>query len=126
MGKFFASAKVRRDLDGYPLNNDDSRMWIVAFDGENVIGFGSFGVDKNEIGNLYDAWVHPDFRRHGIHTHMLNLRMEWFIEHNIETIRVVAYPSTQKLFTKLGFLVERMRGRYAYMCGAPVLCEEVK
>ena len=68
MGKFFASAKVRRDFHGYPLNNDDARQWIVAFDGENVIGFGSFGVDKNEIGHLYDAWVHPDFRKRGIHT----------------------------------------------------------
>ena len=126
MGKFFASAKVRRDFHGYPLNNDDARQWIVAFDGENVIGFGSFGVDKNEIGHLYDAWVHPDFRKRGIHTHMLNLRMQWFLNHNIESVKVIAYPSTEKLFKKLGFCIERMRGQYAYMCGAPILCEEVQ
>lgn len=124
MGKFFASAEVRRDFDGYPLNNDDSRLWIVAFDGEKVVGFGSFGVNKKDVGQFYDAWVHPDYRKQGIHKKMINYRMHWFIDHNISTVRVVAYPSTVEMFKKLGFSIEQQRGKYAYMIGIPTLMED--
>lgn len=124
MGKFFASADIRRDLDGYPLNNDDSRMWIVAFDGEKPVGFGSFGVLKNNEGQLYDAWVAPEYRRQGIHKSLLAMRLDWFAEHGVVTVHVIAYPSTRERFLQMGFKIDRMRGKYAYMSGATGDVEE--
>lgn len=121
MGKFFASAAVMRDLHGYPLNNDDSRMWIVAFSGERVVGFASFGVGKRDEGHLFDAWVDLGYRKRGIYARMLDLCMQWFIDHNISLVHVIAYPGMQERFNKLGFTLDNMRGKYAYMSGAPAL-----
>lgn len=40
LGYFFASKKFRKELEGYPLSNEDDWIWFVAFNKDNnVIGF---------------------------------------------------------------------------------------
>jgi ribosomal protein S18 acetylase RimI-like enzyme len=123
MGKFFASAAVRKDFDGYPINNEPSRQWIIALIGDKVVGFGSFDLIKDDIGQLFDAWVDPDYRRNHIYRTILDYRMQWFIDHEIKVVRVVAYPTTRGVFESLGFAITRVRGKYAYMEGTPVRIE---
>lgn len=122
MGKFFASMDIRREV-GYAISNDDNRLWVVAFEGEHVIGFASFGIDKKGCGHFYDAWIAEKHRHKGIYKIMTNYRMHWFVNHNISAIRIIVPPEGLEFYKKLGFTVETMRGKYSWMVGKPVFIE---
>ena len=40
LGYLFASKKIRKELEGYPLSNEDDWIWFIAFDKDNkIVGF---------------------------------------------------------------------------------------
>lgn len=56
LGYFFASKKFRKELEGYPLSNEDDWIWFVAFNKDNnVIGFLSLEpmVSGYKIDSIY-------------------------------------------------------------------------
>lgn len=49
MGYLFASKKIRKELGGYPLSNDDNWTWLIAkLDGE-IIGFAAIEPQKTSL-----------------------------------------------------------------------------
>lgn len=118
MGKFFALNSYKRDF-GYIIRNKEGRMWVVALLTKRVIGFGSFAVDKNDVGHLYDAWVDKKYRKKDVYRTILNLRMNWFKDHNIKQVKAVIPPHLLSRFEELGFKTEKYNGKYANMIGEP-------
>ena len=118
MGKFFALLKYGREI-GYRISNAPGRMWVVALLTDEVIGFGSFSVDKHGIGHIHDAWVDAKFRKKDVYRTILNLRMTWFQDHNVGEVHAVIPPHLLKRFEEIGFETETYRGKYAYMKGEP-------
>ncbi|MDI9393288.1 MAG: GNAT family N-acetyltransferase [Synergistota bacterium] len=114
MGYIFASAEIRKELDGYPINNDPGRQWVVAFRNDDIVGFRSFGQSEGK-GVFYEAWVAPQYRRSGIYRAMLALAESELTDKNVKIISVVANEKARPILEKFGFDVDRMRGRFAYM-----------
>lgn len=118
MGKFFALNIYSREI-GYIIRDDKDRMWVVAMISNTVIGFGSFSVDKNNIGRIHDSWVDKKYRGKDVYRTILNLRMNWFKDHKVEQVKAVIPPHLISRFESIGFVTEKLNGKYAQMNGTP-------
>jgi GNAT superfamily N-acetyltransferase len=68
MGSFFASAQVRRECGGYPLNDGPLYHWFVALDPEarsQVLGFISVEF-RSDHARVRDGYVRPSARGRGL------------------------------------------------------------
>ncbi len=61
--------------------------------------------------------VHPEFRRRGIATHLMNRCIERLREKRIESVKLDATDQGRPVYLKLGFKDERPICRYAGRCG---------
>lgn len=115
MGHVFASADIRKELDGYPINNDNDRYWIVAFNKKGkLVGFRAFG-NSDEKGYFYDTWIDEQFRGTGIYRVMFDHAESELVDRGVKTISVIGNEKARPILEKFGFVVDRMRGRFAYM-----------
>lgn len=115
LGHVFASADIRKELDGYPINNDAERMWIVVFEGDRLIGFRSFGYKNDDEAVFFDSWVHPDFRHNGIYRTMIDLAVKEIRKAGRTSISAIANEKSLLILTKKGFEETRKRGRFTYL-----------
>lgn len=115
LGHIFASAEIRKDLDGYPINNDDERLWIIAFDGDRVIGFRSLGYKNDDEAVFFDSWVHPDFRHNGIYRTMIDFAVKEIRKAGRTSVNAIANEKSLPILTKKGFEETRKRGRFTYL-----------
>ena len=89
-------------------------LYISALDGKgDVVGTGRVSVN-NGWGGIYCMGVHPDYRRRGIATAIVERLMECAIEHGASQswlLVAAANAAAQKLYTSNGFTEV---GRYHY------------
>lgn len=67
MGRFFASAAVRKDCGGYPLNDGPAYRWFVAHrePGPEILGF--MGIEEQtDIVRIRYGYVCPEYRGNGL------------------------------------------------------------
>ncbi|MDI9423592.1 MAG: GNAT family N-acetyltransferase [Spirochaetota bacterium] len=114
-GHIFASAAIRKELDGYPINNDDERLWICAFEGERLVGFRSFGYKNDEEAVFFDSWVHSDFRGNGIYRTMIDLALKEIRKNGRTHVTAIANEKSLPILLKKGFEEVRKRGRFTYL-----------
>ena len=117
LGHIFASAEIRKELDGYAINNDDGRLWIVAMEDVAVIGFRSFGLksgDENQA-VFYDAWVHPDRRNNGIYRKLIDYALSEIRKLGRSEVLAIANERSLPVLSKRGFTEYRKRGRFTYL-----------
>jgi GNAT superfamily N-acetyltransferase len=115
VGHIFADAEIRKELDGYPINNDAERMWIAAFEGERLIGFRSFGYKNDENAVFFDSWVHPDFRHNGVYRTMIDLAIKEIRKTGRTSINAIANEKSLPILSKKGFEETHKRGRFTYL-----------
>lgn len=115
LGHVFASAEIRKELDGYPINNDAERMWVVAFEGDRLIGFRSFGYKSDDDAVFFDSWVHPDFRHNGVYRTMIDLAIKEIRKTGRTAINAIANDKSLPILSKRGFKETRKRGRFTYL-----------
>lgn len=115
MGWIFASAEIRKDLDDYPINNDGDRLWIVAMEGEMVVGFRSFGFKNDTDAVFFDAWVRPERRGNGVYRKMLDLALKHVRKGGRICVTAIANANSLPALTKAGFKETRRRGKFAYL-----------
>jgi GNAT superfamily N-acetyltransferase len=117
LGHIFASTEIRKELDGYAINNDDERLWIVTMEDVAVIGFLSFGLKSNNENQaiFYDAWVHPDRRNNGIYRKLINLSLSKIRKLERSEVLVIANERSLPVLSKCGFTEYRKRGRFTYL-----------
>lgn len=115
MGNVFASPEIRKDMDGYPVSNIPGRQWIVAFDGQTVVGFRSFDINEDTV--VYrDAWVDEIYRNNGLYTRMLETAETLLsMATAVKRIKAIGNPKAAPILQKHGFVVTSMRGRFAYL-----------
>lgn len=120
MGNFFASKKIRKEFNGYPLNDSDDHTWFVTLDrNENVTAFLGVSLEKihrNE-GWITEMYTLPDYRQKGLAAKLLSTAIEYLQENdNIHFIKVVAHPESysHNLFKINKFKVESTKGAYTY------------
>lgn len=121
LGWIFASKQIRAELDGYPIDNDDDRYWVVALspNKDRVVGFRSFGCspEKNKA-MFYDAWVHPEYRKKGIYSRMNKIAISQMISScPCAVLTATANDRSLPGLLKLGLTVHRKVGRFHKLSG---------
>src|SRR5574341_1232765 len=81
--------------DEYQASPDDlahviatSQFFVVAYDGEQLVGFGRVLTDGVLHAMIYDMIVHTDYQGHGIGTQILQRLIEWCEEHYIRDVQL--------------------------------------
>lgn len=106
LGRFFCSKEIIKELDGYPIYNNDNYVWIVAIAGTSVVGFYSHFC-KGGIIHLDNCYVVPEYRKTGISKTLFSL----FLQSNRDKeIRVIT--KVPSFYEKHGFKAVTQRGRY--------------
>lgn len=98
MGPFFASRSVAHEI-GACMCSDASMSWLLALDGNRVIGFGA-AVIVGRRGSLRMGYVIHSMRKNGIGAHMLNERIRYVAE-RCKIIRV--NTRRPRIFVSYGF-----------------------
>lgn len=114
IGKYFESKEIAK-AHGRPLHSDDTYTWVVAMDGEEVVGFSALRVAKNKNAELRSAYVVPTHRKQGIGTAMIAQRIELarqqgakLLRTTIDPARIEKYPEFVKDIQKGKWLVIKM------------------
>ncbi len=82
-----------------------SHCFILAMEGDRVIGMGRAISDGASDAYLQDVTVHPDFRRRGIAGELVRRLVERLHGDGLRWIGVIAEGDARPLYEKLGFKV---------------------
>jgi hypothetical protein len=116
MGHIFASREIRKELDGYPVENEPGRKWVVVYYGDEVVGFRSYDVNEKGEGVYYDAWVREDCRKNGLYRQMLDLaESELKKSFGVSVIKAIGNSTSAPILKKKGFHTVKMRGKFHVM-----------
>lgn len=110
MGKFFASKQIHKELD-VPLLSDDNYYWFVCVFNNDIVGFAALEI-KTNYGILKHAYVLSGFRKQGIYSHLLKMRVNKAKQLKLSYIKTTAAPTTAKAFNNLGFIQTSINGKY--------------
>lgn len=103
MGRYFASAKVKRDL-GIAMNSDETYQWFLAFIGDRLAGFCALSPAKTgtDLKHLYVV------EGEGVETQLLGCA----IAAASKPLRATVREDEFALYEKQGFKVVKRRGQY--------------
>lgn len=111
MGPFFASPQVRKDLGGYPMNDSEDMVWLVALDKRrfDVAGFISLQPRGDRL-HLRDGYVCPESRGKGVFSELLGKSLHYAFQHKA-TVETRAPASCRELLEGTGFSTVREVGK---------------
>ena len=101
MGRWFASAQVKRDL-GIAMNSDETYTWFLAFINGELAGFCALVPAKNHT-DLKHVYVLPGHEEKGIEKQVVSAAVTAGKKPFKATVRQEELPFYQKFeFTKVG------------------------
>ena len=107
LGPFLGARDVRKEFDGYPLSNADDWTWIVAEDGDEIVGFVSI-EPKNKVLQFSAGYVIPSHRRKGVYKRLIKEAVKFAGNRAMD---VVTREYLVPLFEKAGFQALKMKGK---------------
>ncbi|NLS25093.1 hypothetical protein S2M10_00560 [Sphingomonas sp. S2M10] len=112
MGRFFASATVRKDCGGYPLNDGAGYRWFVVrrTPSSEVLGF--VGIEQQAgIFRIRYGYVCPDVRGHGLFRALRMAVLACIDDHGAESWASVPQTCVEQL-APYGFITHSTRGSW--------------
>lgn len=107
LGYLFASRNIRKELGGYPLNNEDNWQWIVATKQDDVVGFIALEPKKKSI-YIDSFYVFEKYRSKGIFQAMLDMALKLY---DNDEITVSCQQTIKDVFEKNNFVQSGQKGR---------------
>ena len=80
-----------------------SYFFVIAYDGDKIIGSGRVVSDGILHAMIYDMIINPDYQRKGIGTKILNMIIDKCIEDNIGDIQLFCAQGKKEFYLKNGF-----------------------
>lgn len=116
VGHLFVDKEIRKDMGG-PLDSNDDYIWLLVLDeGDRIIAFACLDTSKLATkGEVWfdNAYVFPDYRQHGLHARLFDLRMQIVKElSGVRFLKGLARPAARLAFEVRGFDVISERGQY--------------
>ncbi|MCZ8392160.1 N-acetyltransferase [Achromobacter xylosoxidans] len=113
MGRFFASANVRRDCGGYPLSDGPRYLWFIVRRraSNRVLGFISIELMSGEV-RIRDGYVRPEARQLGLFRALRQRVLEYIDALNQPCVLRVPRDCAA-LLQPYGFQVHLTRGNWA-------------
>lgn len=75
LGPFLSRRKIVAEL-GFPVWDEDGKVWFVALDGYHVAGFAAVRFER-ETAVFCSDYVRPEYRRQGIHKRLIEERLKY-------------------------------------------------
>lgn len=115
MGRFFANKQIIKELEG-PMFDDQYHVWLLAMQGDAIVGFSSCRFDEMNKGVAHFAltYVMPDHRRKGLYRCMFSIKQQMCINHNAKFIRGIANPLSKAVFDESGWTAIRQAGKWKH------------
>jgi GNAT superfamily N-acetyltransferase len=109
MGPFLSRRDIVNALSG-PVWDDDGKVWLVAVEGDRVVGFCAYRVAA-KVTLFCSAYVHPDRRGAGIYDALFRERLAQ--AGNLRPrMRATVSAYAAGTFRRYGFTAVGKRGRY--------------
>ena len=80
-----------------------SYFFVMAYDGDKLVGSGRIVSDGILHAMIYDMIIDPEYQRKGIGTKILNIIIDKCIENNIGDIQLFCAQGKKKFYLKSGF-----------------------
>jgi GNAT superfamily N-acetyltransferase len=96
------NAKILSEFDGYPILTGPDYMWFMAMENNYLIGFASLKTTKKGV-KIINAYVLPEYRGKGIHTELIEKRINWCVEKGYTSIEVDCLETSIKQYLNAGF-----------------------
>ena len=99
--------KERKVGDVRNFCRDNPRQVIVAVEGDEIAGYATFGLDRDDrVGSVFNNAVDPVCRGRGIATVMIDWILDKFRREGMNVARLVVFVHNhpaRKVYEKLGF-----------------------
>lgn len=113
IGKYFASAELRKELGG-PMSSNDNYHWFVSSHKGEINGFAALEIKKSGVWFRH-SYVFESSRNNGVYGELLKARMNFCQQQGVDIVPMItcvatgdSLPSLQKI----GFKVISERGKY--------------
>lgn len=113
MGPYLSRRAIVKEI-GYPIWDDDDKVWFVALKDRGLVGFAAISLDGN-IGVLKSAYVRPEHRKQGIYRVLLQSRIEYARERGCSQLRATATKLSAQALAEAGFVEARRSKNYQWM-----------
>lgn len=110
MGRFFGSRQAAKEL-GMPIYDDEDREWIVAIADDQVVGCSAIAF-KKAVFELKSAYIEPAYRKQGIYTEMLQMRIAISKYRGAYGVKASCTPDREQAMLKAGFKPIGYKGKY--------------
>ncbi|RMH94855.1 N-acetyltransferase [Lysobacter pythonis] len=112
MGRFFASATVRRECGGYPLNDGPRYRWFIVKDKHQARVLGFISVERQpDVIRIRECYVRSEARGHGLFRVLRQQVLDYIDDLELGcTMRVP--EGCAAYLTPYGFQVRSARGRW--------------
>lgn len=112
MGRFFASATVRRECGGYPLNDGPRHLWFIARHQvqARVMGFISVEHLADRV-HIRDAYLRSEARQQGLFRELRRQVLEYIDGLGQPCTTSVPKPCVERLLPH-GFHIQSTRGNW--------------
>ncbi|MGE8655885.1 MAG: N-acetyltransferase [Achromobacter sp.] len=112
MGRFFASATVRRDCGGYPLNDSPRHRWFVVRrrGQKRLLGFVGIELLSGAV-RIRDGYIRPEARQRGLFRELRRQVLEYIDELDQPCTLRVPHDCAPLLLPH-GFRVQSSRGSW--------------
>ena len=112
MGKFFASAAVRRECGGYPLNDGLRYRWFTVRHTNSTRILGFISIEKLlDVVRIREGYIRAEVRNRGLFRE-LRARVLAYIDNLGLAAKVQVRQSSVPFLTPHGFQVQGTRGNW--------------
>jgi ribosomal protein S18 acetylase RimI-like enzyme len=100
------------DIGSVYMKTDGNHFWVAQTADGKVVGMIGVQHHDEDVGEIRRLRVHPDYRRRGIGSTLIEQALRWCEEHNYLKITLDTYMDREpaiKLFQKFHFRLSRTR-----------------
>ena len=116
MGRFFASASIRRELGG-PMSDDANHVWLMAYEkgGEEIVAFSGvrFNADRT-VATFTETWVAPEHRNNGLFDRLFTLKYDLCAASGARVVKGMANAASAAAFERHGWQATAVRGSWTH------------
>lgn len=103
---FSMNRSVIRSMGGYPILTDSETTWFIVVKKGNAVAISAIKIRKG-IGLLTYAYTRPEDRRNGLHSILLNKRIDFAKTKGLEYLVADCTANSLKQLLTVGFEVVR-------------------
>lgn len=112
LGPYLSRREIIKEL-GCPIYDEDGKVWFVALDGEQVVGFVGVRFEGDKAVFCSD-YIRPEYRRQGVYTHLMAVRLT-YVQDKASSASAVVTTAARRTYERHGFTATKTLKNYVKM-----------